>query len=333
MAIGVGIIILVLLILIVLIAASLYFYKVGIMRTDKTFLWERSATVSTDKGVGTEKQVSTSALTGEAEANHAWLSAQEIEDLTISSDEGMLLHGSYIKAAKETKRIAIAVHGYSGKGLDMAPYARLLREELEMNVLMPDNRGHGSSEGNYIGFGWHDRKDLIRWIAYMVEKIGSDAEMVLLGVSMGGATVLMASGEHLPSQVKAIIADCSYTSAEEQLKYQLKQMYKLPSFPLMQITSFVTRVRAGYTFKEASALKQVKQAKVPILFIHGEADTFVPAAMVYELYDSCSSEKELFVVPGAAHGMALATDRSGYVSKVSAFVRRWMKENHSKEKQ
>lgn len=112
--------------------------------------------------------------------------------------------------------------------------------------------------------------------------------------------------EDLPPQVKAIIEDCGYTSVDAQLSYQLSRMYHLPSFPLLNTTSLVTKLKAGYSFSEASALEQIKKNKLPILFIHGAEDWFVPVSMVYELYEACPSEKELYIVEGAGHGAPTA---------------------------
>ncbi|WP_312453107.1 alpha/beta hydrolase, partial [Exiguobacterium sp.] len=196
-----------------------------------------------------------------------------------------------------------------------------LYHQAGFHVMMPDNRGHGMSDGHYIGFGWHDREDCLSWSNYLIERIGQDAKLFLHGVSMGGATVLMTSGEQLPPQIKGIISDCAYTSVNAVLAYQMKRMYRLPHFPFLGMTSVLTKLKAGYTFREASALKQVKKSQVPILFIHGGADTFVPTDMVYELYEACPTEKELVVIPNAAHAMAYFEDPALYDDVVEKFVR------------
>ncbi|MFC0558237.1 alpha/beta hydrolase [Halalkalibacter alkalisediminis] len=135
----------------------------------------------------------------------------------------------------------------------------------------------------------------------------------------------MTSGESLPDQVKAVVADCGYTSCEEVLKYQLKRMYHLPSFPLLQSTSLLTKVKAGFSFKEASAIEQVKKAEVPILYIHGKEDLFVPTDMVYELYEKTNSEKELLLVPEATHGEAYVVNKEVYESKIQEFFSKYVK--------
>ncbi|WP_028545100.1 alpha/beta hydrolase [Paenibacillus taiwanensis] len=295
-----------------IVAASLYFYKLAVNRSSKSFL---SGDPDTEMAKKWKRH---------AEANQEWLSRQSYEDVEIQSYDGLKLHGYYMAAQQPTNKVAILVHGYSGQGRDMVSYASIYYDSLGYNVLMPDNRGHGLSEGHYIGFGWHDRKDYLKWIDYVIARFGNEVELVLHGVSMGGATVLMTSGEELPEQVKVIVADCAYTSVYDQLTYQLKQMFRLPSFPLLSTTSLVCRLRAGYSFKEATALKQVERAKTPILFIHGEEDTFVPTQMVYPLHERCNSEKELWIVPKAAHGASILEDYEGYVEKVKTFVNRYI---------
>ncbi len=250
-----------------------------------------------------------------------WIKEQPLELVATQAHDGLTLRAHYLPPLVPSDRVVILVHGYGGVGTDLAGFAYLYHQ-AGFHVLMPDNRGHGKSDGNYIGFGWHDRQDCLRWIDYLVGRVGTDSSIFLHGVSMGGATVLMTSGETLPAQVKGIISDCAYTSVNAVLAYQMKRMYRLPHFPFLAMTSLLTKLKAGYFFSEASALKQVKKAAVPILFIHGDADTFVPTSMVYELYDACQTKKELVVIPNAAHAMAYFEAPDRYDEVVEAFVRR-----------
>lgn len=256
-----------------------------------------------------------------------WVEDKGYETWTIKSEDGLFLKAYFVKAKKDTGKTVILAHGYSSQGKDMGSFAKFYNEKLGFNVLMPDDRGHGQSQGDYIGFGWLDRLDYLQWINKVVELVGEDARIVLHGVSMGGATVMMVSGEELPEQVKAIIEDCGYTSVHDQLKYQLKQLYNLPEFPFLYATSIMTKIRAGYTFEEASAINQLKKNRLPILFIHGGEDTFVPTEMVYQLYEACPSEKELYIVENAGHAMSYTKDKKGYKQTVITFLKKHLKKN------
>lgn len=301
------------LLLIIIGAASFYFYHVAIARTDKAFLdGNPDLEAGTDVGL-------------QLADTSAWWTEQAFEDWSITSGDGLQLHAYYLEAKQPTNRTVILAHGYSGLPEQMGGYTKMYRDVLGYNVLLPDARGHGKSEGNYIGFGWPERKDYVKWINKVIERTGNDSQIVLHGVSMGGATVMMTSGENLPPNVKAIVEDCGYTSVTDELSYQLKRMYHLPSFPIVHSTSLLTKIRAGYTFNEASALDQIKKSKTPILFIHGDADLFVPSEMVYTLYENGPKDKKLFVVPGAGHGKARRVDPVGYDREVTQFIGNYVK--------
>ena len=159
----------------------------------------------------------------------------------------------------------------------------------------------------------------------MLEKQGSASEIVLHGISMGAATVLMTSGEPLPSNVKAIVADSAYTSVHDLFEYQLERMYHLPDFPVLPSTSLVTKMQAGYSFEEASALEQVKRTDIPILYIHGNSDTFVPTAMSEKLVENTKSEAEIITFDGANHGEAFVIEQKRYVDKLTDFLNQYVK--------
>ena len=184
---------------------------------------------------------------------------------------------------------------------------------------MPDARGHGQSGGKYIGMGWHDRLDLKIWIDEII-KWDNNAEIILYGISMGASTVVMASGEPLPAAVKAVIADSGYTSATDEFAYQMKLIYKLPHFPFMQVSSFVTRVLAGFWLGEANAVRQIAKSTTPTLLIHGSADTFIPPYMLDELYIAAGCPKRKMLIEGADHGRTLIVDRARYWQAIRDFI-------------
>jgi fermentation-respiration switch protein FrsA (DUF1100 family) len=232
----------------------------------------------------------------EKEARETWFNSH-YEEKTIQSVDQLKLNAYSIKNQKESNKWAIIFHGYSSDGLQMTKYAKHFYD-MGYNVLIPDARGHGKSEGDYIGMGWHDRLDVVSWIDNTVQ-LNNDAEIVLFGVSMGGATVMMASGEELPTNVKAIIEDCGYSSVWGEFSYQLKAIFHLPAFPIMYFASAVTKLKADYTLGEADTVKQVAKSQTPMLFIHGSNDTFVPSSMLNEVYEAANVPKEKLLVEGA----------------------------------
>ena len=138
---------------------------------------------------------------------------------------------------------------------------------------------------------------------------------------------MMAAGEVLPDNVKCIVEDCGYSSVWDEFRLQLKNVFRLPAFPLLNAASLVCQIKAGYDFKEASSVKQLQNAVVPMLFIHGDADTFVPFSMLDVVYEACASgEKEKLVVHDAAHGAAADTDPQLYWDTVTAFVGKYVSE-------
>lgn len=288
-------------------AAGIYFYNLAILRWKRSFL-KSSPDLEFDH------------LIKSMEAGGLWVEEQFPDEVQIKSYDGLTLRAYFLRAKAPSNKTAILAHGYSGQGKDMGDLAKFYYEMLGCNILLPDGRGQGQSEGNYIGFGWHDRKDYLKWIDYVIERVGKDSQIILHGVSMGGATVLMVSGENLPGNVKCIISDCAYTSTKDILSYQIRRLFKLPPFPLVPVTSLVCKLRAGYFFGEASAINQVGKTRKPVLFIHGEEDTFVPIKMVYNLYQECGGDKELYIVPGAGHGCAFIADPEGMSRKIREFV-------------
>lgn len=252
-----------------------------------------------------------------------WLEeSSNYQDKYLTTFDSLKLHAYEIINENKTNKWAIVVHGYTSEGNLVSSKAKYFYE-MGYNVLVPDLRGHGSSDGDYIGMGWDDRLDIIDWINTIIES-DADAEIVLHGTSMGSATVLMVSGEKLPTNVKAIIADCGYTSVWDEFSYQLKTLFNLPSFPVMNLSNMVTMVRAGYSLKDASAIEQVKKATVPILYIHGDKDDFVPYYMMDELYDATNSPKEKLTVEGAGHAKSDLVNPQLYWTTINDFLGKYL---------
>ncbi|MDR1560650.1 MAG: alpha/beta fold hydrolase [Clostridiales bacterium] len=236
----------------------------------------------------------------------------------LTSHDGISLYATAY--TQESPDWAVVVHGYTGDGMQMTEAAKRFYE-MGYNVLLPDCRGHGKSEGDYIGMGWHDRIDIINWAKRIIEW-DAGSRIVLYGLSMGAAAVMMASGEDLPGNIKCLIEDCGYTSVTEEFSYHLKHNLKIPKFPILNTVDLLCGRRAGFRFREASALEQIKKCKLPILFIHGGKDYFVPTEMVYRLYQAAECEKELYIVPEAGHGVSGNVSRKPYWEKIEAFTGR-----------
>lgn len=248
-----------------------------------------------------------------------WYEKQNPERFTQNSFDDLLLQADFIRNNEsDSDKAVILVHGFRKQKSDMGDYAKFYFDR-GFHILMPDSRGHGESEGDYYGYGWHDRLDIIGWIEKLINEEGIQ-EIVLHGNSAGAAAVLMTSGEVLPEQVKAIIADSGYTSMKDELKHQLKHLYGLPAFPLLEITSFITKLRAGYFFEEVSAIEQVKNNTRPLFIIHGTGDDLVPTWMGEALYEAAGGEKELWLPEDVGHIKAHEVKTIEFQERLDAFL-------------
>jgi len=245
------------------------------------------------------------------------------EDRWLLSRDGLALHGIYLPQKQESHLYAVLCHGYGGEPLGMAHSAEHFYA-LGYNILAPAARAHERSGGTYASMGWLERLDIVDWVNTLVTQDPA-AQVVLYGVSMGGATVMMTAGEKLPDNVKCVIEDCGYSSVWDEFAGQLHEMFGLPPFPLLNAASLVCQLQAGFGFEEASSVEQLKKATLPILFIHGETDTFVPYAMLDIVYEACASaEKERLSIPEAAHAAASAADPELYWSTVERFLAKYI---------
>lgn len=247
------------------------------------------------------------------------------EHVTIRSRDGLTLHGDLFLSENPSKRTVILCHGYTSCGMNDCPTMAEYFMERGYNALIVDHRAHGKSEGQYVGFGILDRFDCLKWIEYVIGRLGNDSEIVLYGVSMGASTVLMASGsDELPGNVKAIISDCAFTSPYDVFKHILKRDYHLPPRPIMDINERMCREKAGYGFRDYSTLDAVKKAPCPILFIHGKEDKFVPTDMTLKNYEACTGEKRLLLVENAGHAASLYENKELYENTVTEFLNAYL---------
>lgn len=241
------------------------------------------------------------------------------EDVFINSFDGLKLHGRYYHV-KDGAPLDIQFHGYNGNAMRDFCGGNKISRESGHNSLLIDQRAHGMSRGKTISFGINERKDCLSWVRYAVERFGEDTEIVLSGVSMGAATVLMASDLGLPKNVKAIVADCGYSSPKAIINKVMRDS-GLPDKLMYPFVWLGAMVFGKFNLTESSAVSAVSESDVPILIIHGGADDFVPCYMAEEIYKACRSEKKLLIVPGAGHGMSYLVDKDLYEKAVKDFIK------------
>ena len=239
----------------------------------------------------------------------------------IRQETGVRSQETGVGSQEGRSPVAIVVHGWRDTAIKFMMIARIY-ELAGYNVLMPDLHAHGLSEGEAVQMGWKDRKDVLHWMTVASELFGTN-DFVIHGVSMGAATTMCVSGEKMPECVKNIrfIEDCGYTSAWDEFSYELKELFGLSDFPLLYATSLLCKIKYGWSFGEASPIKQVEKCPYPMLFIHGDDDTFVPSEMVHPLYEAKKGEKEIWITKGTEHARSYADYREEYVKRVREFIR------------
>lgn len=246
-----------------------------------------------------------------------------LRDTTIVVN-GLKRHAYFAKGNEEGKT-AVIVHGYKDNALTFIYLAQLYRENLGYNFILPDLYGHGLSDGDDIRMGWLDRLDLLDWCTWAKEFFGGEnPQMVVHGVSMGAATTMCLSGEDTPDFIKCFVEDCGYTSVWDEFSGQIKEQFGLPAFPILDAADIVCRIKNGWGFKQASPLKAVAKCTKPMLFIHGDADTFVPFWMVEPLYEAKPEPKALYVAPGSKHAKSYLDHPQVYTETVIDFVGKYI---------
>lgn len=253
-----------------------------------------------------------------------WTNTIKNEKVEVTAKDGITLRGTEYIKDKQIDDWVIILHGYRSNPESVISVGMHFSEK-GYNVLIPYMRATGESEGEYIGMGWLDKEDLKCWIDLIIEQ-NRNSNIILHGSSMGAATVLMASGDTLPNNIKAIIEDSGYTSVWNIFASEAKARFNLPAFPVLNMFEVVANYRAKYDIKEASALEQVKKASVPILFIHGDNDDFVSEYMCEQLYESANCKKDKLIIHGAGHTESRYKELDIYYSKIFDFIKIVMKE-------
>ena len=241
------------------------------------------------------------------------------EDVYIKSYDGASLYGRYYHT-KDGAPLQILCHGYRGSGIRDFCGGLMLALKSGFNVILIDERSHGKSDGNTITFGIKERYDVREWIRYASSRFGDTCPIILTGISMGGATVLMASDLDLPSNVVGIIADCPYSSPKEIIMHFCKS-FKMPAKLVYPFAYLGALIYGRFNVHKSSAYQSVQNTNIPILLIHGESDTLVPCDMSRRLYEACKSEKkQLHTFKDAEHGMSYIVDNEKYESAYNEFI-------------
>ena len=247
-----------------------------------------------------------------------WLEKNGYKRTYLISRDGYCLHGLIIDNGSADW--AVLAHGYDADAKSMAGYARRFVEK-GFSVLMPDQRGYGRSGDNETTMGHLECYDMIDWSNKLINERNAK-NITLFGVSMGAATVMLCADKKLPEQVRCIVEDCGYSSIREEFEHNMRQVMNLPPYPFLWAVDIITRISKGWSIlRDADCVKAVKKAGVPMLFIHGEDDDFVPYSMHRKLYDACRrKDKEKLTVKGAKHTEACVIDPETYSEKVFGFI-------------
>lgn len=242
------------------------------------------------------------------------MSAERVE--TVSYD-GLTLRGKYYEYKKGAP-LEIMFHGYKGNAFRDLCGAVERCFKLGRNALIVDQRAHGESEGHVITFGYKERFDCLTWIKFAAERFGKDQKILITGISMGASTVLMAAGEDLPENVVSVLADCPFSSTKGIICKVIRDMH-LPSKPIYAFIRLGAILFGGFDPNKCEPIDAVKRCKIPIIFIHGDGDDFVPSYMSEQMHGVCPTEKAIFVAKGAGHGLAFLKDADGYYRAVREF--------------
>lgn len=243
--------------------------------------------------------------------------AMPYEVFSVKSFDGLTLYGKFYEY-KPGAPIELMFHGYRGSAERDLSGGVQRCFHVGRSVLLVDQRCSGRSDGNTITFGVKEHRDCLTWVDFLCSHFGSDVKIILTGVSMGAATVLMAGGRELPSNVIGILADCSFSSARDIICSVIAGMGIPPKlgYPFVRLGA---RIFGHFDLEETSPVDMVKKCKVPVIFYHGETDDFVPCDMSRQLYEACASRKQLVTIPGAGHGLSYPVAPERYLQTLREF--------------
>ncbi len=295
--------------LVILVAMPFYFFSYAILRKEPMDLSDPEQT----KGTQYE------AFSGEIAKAISWVKQQKIEQMSVTSYDGLILKGKWI-SNPDQKGILLMFHGYHSEAVQDFACALPFYYSLGYSMLLVDQRAHGDSEGKYITFGAKERYDVMTWCEALVKRFGRHEPIFLDGISMGATTVLLASELKLAGNVRGIIADCGFTSPIEEFRHVLRTQFRLPAFPLIPLVQIIAKHRAEFVFDSVNTLDSLTRCRYPVLFIHGKEDHFVPTYMTEENYAACKSKKTMHLIDGAAHGGSYLTDKERCEKALKEFL-------------
>jgi pimeloyl-ACP methyl ester carboxylesterase len=286
---------------------SLYFFRLAAVRTQKASFSDLMPS-------------------GEAFDNHQkalkqdrqWLLALPLESVSIKSHDGLTLRAKLFNP-EGSRGIILLSHGYRSAALHDFPTVARFYVELGYGLLLIDQRACGQSDGRYIGFGAQERFDIARWAWYLYRRFPG-APICLDGISMGATAVLLSLALELPPTVCGAIADCGFTSPMEIMRHVQRRSYPMSGAWVVAGVRLLLRLIAHYDPAGCSTVDALKNARVPVLFVHGDSDKFVPIEMTLANHAACASPKQLLIVPGAGHGESYVLDRTGCEAALRTFL-------------
>ena len=247
-----------------------------------------------------------------------WLREHDARDVFVKSVDSLRLHGLWVPAQNAVGTVLLT-HGYRSTMLLDFCCAFEYYHHRNMNILVPDQRSHGKSEGVYITFGVKESVDMVSWLEF-IRQNALEQPVFLHGLSMGATTVLNLTDRSLPCDVRGIVADCGFTSAWDILSCVYRNVTHLPPWPSLWVTELLSRLFAGFSLKEKDTRTSLANSRYPVLLIHGTDDSFVPCDMTRQAYAACTGEKYLLLVDGADHGVSFLKDRQSYMALLSEFI-------------
>lgn len=306
-------------IVLLLMTSSLYVFVVAFVRGKEQPWLDEEAIKKTAVGKYYDYMVSAS----------KWLEQHNASDICTSSDDGLLLHGLFV-SQENARGTVILAHGYRSTPLLDFGAALPYYYKRGFNLLIPDQRSHGKSQGKLITFGIKESKDMQKWIRYHNEVYGT-IPILLFGISMGASTMLYLADKELPINVKGIIADCGFTSPKAIISHVFRSVTHLPGRISIFITNIFTKAFGGFGLQDCDTLRVLQRSRLPVLLVHGTKDGFVPCEMTKCAYSICNSPKEILLVDGADHGTSFLVAPEKYANTVDTFINNYILDTEDKD--